>query len=953
MSPSDLSALLLAQAWQLAALIGGVLLATRWLGRNRPHLAHALWLVVLLKCITPPLWSSPSGVFCWLQPRQVAAVPYTPAPPPQWLLAERVPELPPDELREVVVALTPVPRDLPVSVLRTAEEPATEWNWPQWLVTIWLGGASLSLAIALVRWRLFLWRLRRFPRREGPELAEFVARLARRLRVGRRVRLLVTESRIGPAVIGLVRPTILLPAAIVAGKSPADLEPILAHELLHVRRGDLWLAAAQVLAQSLWWFHPLVWLANRLLIREAERCCDEQVLAELRCEPARYARSLLEILEQKQTLVAVPAFPGVRPVDVTSNRLERIMRLGHGCRRRTPWWCWLVALLAAAAALPGAAFVAAKEKPAKPKAPPTWAATTAAPAAEPQAAALPEVDASPRVTRVYQVRDLLQKVAEELKLDEATARDDLRGNVIGFARLKDPQLRWDGKKLVATHTEAQHEQIAAALAQLREFGLRQVTLYVQMISGPPELFERIPVQWSTADSVLPPSVAATSGVQAAFDFRPLALPVVTTPGQSWTQATSVVEKSMPVLYAQLEMPQVRDLIRGMQKDKSANILQAPKITVFNGQRATVMDATQRPFVVGVKAAAGEAGAAGKFEPQIRIVSEGTTLRMRPVLAGKDRMRLEYEFTLASIRSVETAKIPQGGGHKPLTVQVPEVASTHFSTSLDLPLGQTLAVGALTKQGTKAGAMLVLLEAEEIDLAAETAALQPAAKDEAILPSPRAVAPAIHTQEAGPIVPASPGLPEEQAREQTARSLQQAVQAENQQVWVMLQALTVPASFLERQGIELEWLRDDADLPTAHARLTIQQMQVLARGKGVQPQFCGRVPLVNGKQSEIELAIGGADSALHLKLVPRIRADRRSVRLNLAAGADEYPLATARGALVRCDARETLILDVTESAMDGGVPLLSKIPHIDRLFKNVSGPAGNRMYLLVTPELAGR
>ncbi|TXT17696.1 MAG: antirepressor regulating drug resistance protein, partial [Planctomycetota bacterium] len=73
MADSDLTPILLAQAWQITFLIivvGGI---NRWLSRKRPHLAHALWLVVLVKCVTPPMWSSHSGVFCWLQPpREVA-----------------------------------------------------------------------------------------------------------------------------------------------------------------------------------------------------------------------------------------------------------------------------------------------------------------------------------------------------------------------------------------------------------------------------------------------------------------------------------------------------------------------------------------------------------------------------------------------------------------------------------------------------------------------------------------------------------------------------------------------------------------------------------------------------------------------------------------------------------------------------------------------------------------
>jgi hypothetical protein len=96
--------------------------------------------------------------------------------------------------------------------------------------------------------------------------------------------------------------------------------------------------------------------------REVERCCDEEAVGALGCDPAHYARSLLEVLELKRALQPVPAFPGVRPVDITSQRLERIMQLRQGCRLRTPWWCWATLVLCAFATLPGAARVTAEDK---------------------------------------------------------------------------------------------------------------------------------------------------------------------------------------------------------------------------------------------------------------------------------------------------------------------------------------------------------------------------------------------------------------------------------------------------------------------------------------------------------------------------------------------------------------------------------------------------------------
>ena len=61
------------QAWQVTVLITAVAVLTRVAAANRPHLAYVLWMVVFIKCLTPPLWSSPSGVFCWLQPPSIRA----------------------------------------------------------------------------------------------------------------------------------------------------------------------------------------------------------------------------------------------------------------------------------------------------------------------------------------------------------------------------------------------------------------------------------------------------------------------------------------------------------------------------------------------------------------------------------------------------------------------------------------------------------------------------------------------------------------------------------------------------------------------------------------------------------------------------------------------------------------------------------------------------------------
>lgn len=384
---SDFLTTAMAQLGQITALIVVVAIVNRHLTTKHPHLAHVLWLVVLLKCLTPPLWSTSTGVFCWLRPEQrlepeSVDVEWEPRALGELLVFDAdVTEASPmadSSLSQDDFAAIPLTAAEADAIVNDETNHATDWAVllrNGWLLTV----GFVLLAITL-RWWRFWRRVHSAKQRDNPELEELVAALATQLGV-KRVRLLVTESRIGPAVVGVFRRTILMPALVVdrlAGTSDVDpssgqktsremfdqetssgsrLVPILAHELLHVRRGDLWAGLLQTVAQAVWWFHPLVWWAGKAASREAEKCCDEEVLAELNCDPATYARSLLDVLELKNELTPVPVFPGVKPVDVTSKRLERIMTLGQGCRRRAPWWCWLTAMAVAAFTLPGAAFV--------------------------------------------------------------------------------------------------------------------------------------------------------------------------------------------------------------------------------------------------------------------------------------------------------------------------------------------------------------------------------------------------------------------------------------------------------------------------------------------------------------------------------------------------------------------------------------------------------------------
>ena len=358
------------QTWQIAAVVLAVTLFTRLNPvRRRPHLAYALWLLVLAKCLTPPLWASPTSPFSWAlasmaSPRAAPPAPIadviTPQdtaapdlPPPlalpqpeqphvangnQWIEADTIPELP--------VTESPLPAS------RESVGPVVTPRG--WLVLAWILGGMLYFALSLGRYLRARRRLMRSPYGDTAQLDEMISELSRSLRLRRSPRAILAGEPFGPAVLGTLRPVLVVPESTATTLSREQLRLVLAHELVHLRRGDHWMGLVQFVVQALWWFNPLVWWANRELNRVREQCCDEEVLATLHCEPAGYAQTLLDIARLGARSRPLVLTAGVSAMHITGQRLQHIMDDAVCFRRVIPRAYLLAAVAMAFLLLPGA-----------------------------------------------------------------------------------------------------------------------------------------------------------------------------------------------------------------------------------------------------------------------------------------------------------------------------------------------------------------------------------------------------------------------------------------------------------------------------------------------------------------------------------------------------------------------------------------------------------------------
>ena len=119
-------------------------------------------------------------------------------------------------------------------------------------------------------------------------------RLGRVLGMRTRVRLLESSRVAVPCAIGWLRPMILLPVSAVSGLAPAELEMILAHELSHLRRHDFAVNVAQRVVETLFFYHPGVRWASKVIRAERENCCDDDAV-QASGSAVAYARALTEL----------------------------------------------------------------------------------------------------------------------------------------------------------------------------------------------------------------------------------------------------------------------------------------------------------------------------------------------------------------------------------------------------------------------------------------------------------------------------------------------------------------------------------------------------------------------------------------------------------------------------------------------------------------------------------
>jgi bla regulator protein BlaR1 len=308
------------------------------LGRGLPQLSAAmrctLWWLVGAQLLLGMLWHAPLELPLLTSPAPMAAA------------------------VQVAPAIMPTTGSTAMTILPSAAPALPMLSWRGGVILLWLAALLVQAWLAWQQWRHAHHVLRASQPLHDASLQTRCANQARRLGLRSCPQLRISDDIASPQVSGLWRPIVLLPAD--HSLSEDETAMAIAHELTHLRRGDLWLGWVPAIAHRLFCFHPLVRWAMREYALNRESACDAHVLQHDHAAAQDYGRLLLRLG------VAQPMQAGLAGASPSFHNLKRrltmLQQTVNQPQSRTRGWL-LVAAIALVGVLPYRVTAAAADGP--------------------------------------------------------------------------------------------------------------------------------------------------------------------------------------------------------------------------------------------------------------------------------------------------------------------------------------------------------------------------------------------------------------------------------------------------------------------------------------------------------------------------------------------------------------------------------------------------------------
>ena len=309
--------------------------------------------------------------------------------------------------------------------------------------------------------------------------------------------------------------------------------------------------------------------------------------------------------------------------------------------------------------------------------------------------------------------------------------------------------------LVVRQTEEVHAEIVDLLAQLRKLNDLQIAVEVRYITLADDFYEKMGIDFdinfrndgaqsrvttqlnssgdnddnSGTELTVSKGNSVTVGLSAPGEISAdLSIPIaqnsygLSDPSYGGFQ----VDGGLTMGFALLNEIEAYFFLNATQGDTRSNILQAPKVTIFNGQMGSVTDVSMQPFVTSVIPYVGDFAAA--YQPVIVILNEGQYMTVQGVVSNnRQYVRLTLNPVFSKITKIDTFryvgedtstdetetsakgndKEPTSGDERNstkrstrsnsgVTIQLPTLATFSVSTTVSVPDGGTILLGGIKR-----------------------------------------------------------------------------------------------------------------------------------------------------------------------------------------------------------------------------------------------------------------
>ncbi|MHC4575218.1 MAG: M56 family metallopeptidase, partial [Planctomycetota bacterium] len=303
-----------------------------------------IWMLVLVKLVLPASLSSPVSLGNWIgdrmeywNTRRPAAATELAEPPASAVSFDTL-HLPqrPEATAPLSVEMSPeVPAVTPSTEPAVPAEQApiispavsvTPLTWQAVVFVVWLV-VVVTMGLLLLQRAIFVRGLVAHAREANSLMNDTFEFCRKQMGLKGKVRLKVSTNAASPAVCGLFRPVILVPHNLAPSLGARDLRAVLLHELAHIKRGDLWVNLIQTVLQIVYFYNPLLWLANAIIRRVREQAVDEAVLVAMGEKAKWYPQTLVNVakLAFKRPALSLRLIGVVESRRALTGRVKRIL----------------------------------------------------------------------------------------------------------------------------------------------------------------------------------------------------------------------------------------------------------------------------------------------------------------------------------------------------------------------------------------------------------------------------------------------------------------------------------------------------------------------------------------------------------------------------------------------------------------------------------------------------